>query len=82
MQVTVGNRRTFFAGFVEKLGKERLPRRVMFGRLIRVKGYRRQENDQMVCLEETMAGVGMEFEGCNEQLQRRPVVSHDRSRRG
>ena len=38
MGVTVRNRRTLFAEFVANLGKERLPRRVMFGELIGVKG--------------------------------------------
>ena len=39
MEVTVRNRRALFARFVATLGKERLPRRAMFGEQIEVKGY-------------------------------------------
>ena len=39
IDVTMRKRRTFFVGFVANLEKKRLPRRVMFGKLVEVKGY-------------------------------------------
>ena len=46
MDAIVRKRRILFAGFVARMGEERLPQRVMFGELVGGKGYsRRQEKD-------------------------------------
>ena len=39
VETTVRRRRILFAGFVARMGEERLPRRVMFGEMLGGKGY-------------------------------------------
>ena len=39
IEATVRRRRTLFAGFVARMGEERLLRRVMFGEMLGGKGY-------------------------------------------
>ena len=39
VETTVRRRRILFAGFVARMGEERLPRRVMFGDMLGGKGY-------------------------------------------
>ena len=39
IEATVRKRRILFAGFVVRMGKERLPQRVMFAELVGGKGY-------------------------------------------
>ena len=57
-------RRILFAGFVARVGEERLPQRVMFGELAGGKGYTGgQEKDWMAHLKEDMSVFGMKFEG-------------------
>ena len=71
IEVTVRNRRILIAGFVARLGKERLPRRVMLEELVQVNGYSgEQENDWMECLEELVTGFGMKFEGWRKAAQK------------
>ena len=41
VETTVRRRRILFAGFVTRMGEERLPRRVMFGEMLGGKGYSR-----------------------------------------
>ena len=55
VETTVHRRRILFAGFVARMGEERLPRRVMFGEMLGGKGYSGgQEWDWMKDLEETL----------------------------
>ena len=39
IEAIVRKRRILFAGFVARMGEERLPQRVMLGELVRGKGY-------------------------------------------
>ena len=39
VEKTVRRRRIMFAGFIARMGEERLPRRVMFGEMLEGKGY-------------------------------------------
>ena len=51
----VRKRRILLAGFVARMGEERLPQRVMFGELVGCKGYSgAQEKDRMAHLKEDM----------------------------
>ena len=53
-----------FAGFVARMGEERLPQRVMFGELVGGKGYSGgQEKDWLAHLKEDISVLGMKFEG-------------------
>ena len=64
IEAIVGKRRILFAGFVARMGEERLPQRVMFGELVGGKGYSGgQEKDWMVHLKEDISVFGMKFEG-------------------
>ena len=66
-----------FAGFVARMGKERLPQRVMFGELVGGKGYSGvQEKDWKVHLKEDMPAFGMKFEGWRRP-HRRPADGFD-----
>ena len=66
----VRKRRTTFAGFVARMGEERLPQRVMFGELVGGKDYSGgQEKDWMVHLKEDMSAFGMKFEGWRKDAQ-------------
>ena len=54
----VRKRRILFAGFVTRMGEERLPQRVKFGELVGGKGYSGgQEKDWMVHLKKDMSGL-------------------------
>ena len=67
----VRKRRTTFAGFVARMGEERLPRRMMPGDLVGRKGYSgRQEKGLMVCLEECMTECGMKTTGWRKGAQK------------
>ena len=60
----VRKRRIFFAGFVARMGEERLPQRVMFGELVGGKGYSGgQEKDWLVHLKEDTSVFVIKIEG-------------------
>ena len=64
-------RRILFAGFVARVGEERLPRRVMFGELVGDKGYSGgQEKDWLVHLKDDMSVIIMKFEGWQKAAQK------------
>ena len=67
VEATVRRRTILFAGFVARMGEERLPRRVMFGEMLGGKGYSGgQEWDWMKDLEEDHKALGIKFEGWHE----------------
>ena len=71
IEATVRRRRVLFGGFVARMGKERLPQRVVFGELVGGKGYSRgQEKDWMVHLKEDMSAFGIKFEGLRKAAQK------------
>ena len=71
VETTVRRRRILFAGFVARMGEERLPRRVMFGEMLGGKGYSGgQEWDWMKYLEEDLEVFGIKFEGWREAAQK------------
>ena len=60
-----------FAGFVARMGEERLPRRVMFGEMLGFKSYSGgQEWDWMKDLEEDLEAFGIKFEVWREAAQK------------
>ena len=60
----VRKRRILFAGFVARMGEERLPQRVRFGEFVRGKAYSGgQEKDWMDHLKGDMSVFGMKFKG-------------------
>ena len=64
-------RRILFAGFVARMGEERLPQRVMFRELVWGKGYSGgQEKDWLVHLKEDMSVFGMKFKGWRNTAQK------------
>ena len=64
IEAIVRKRRILFAGFVARMGEERLPQRVMFGELVGGKGYSGgQEKDWMAHVKEDMSVFGMKLEG-------------------
>ena len=68
--MTVRRRRIWFAGFVERMGEARPPRRVIFREMFRGKGYSGgQEWDWMKNLEEDLKAFGIKFEGWREATQ-------------
>ena len=71
IEAIVCKRRILFAGFVARIGEERLPQRVMFGELVGGKGYSEgQEEDGLVHLKEDMSVFGMKFEGWRKADQK------------
>ena len=53
------------------MGEERLPQRVMFGKLVGGKGYSgEQEKDWLVHLKDDMSVFGMKFEGWRKAAQK------------
>ena len=65
------NRRILFAGFVARMGEERLPQMVMFWEFVGGKGYSgEQEKDWMDHLKEDMSVFGMKFEGWRKTAQK------------
>ena len=63
IESTVRKQRILYAGFVPRMGEERLPQRVMFGELFEGKGYSGgQEKDWMAHLKKYMSACGMRFE--------------------
>ena len=67
----VRKRRILFAGFVARMGEERLPQRVMFGELAGGTGYSgRQGEEWMVHLKEDMSAFEMKFEGWRNDAQK------------
>ena len=70
----VRKRRILFAGFVARIGEERLPQRVLFGELVGGKGYSGgQEKNWMAHLKEENVGLWNEIrrvaKGCSEGRQ-------------
>ena len=61
-----------FAGFVARMGDERLPQRVIFGELVGGKGYSEgQGKDWLVHLKKEDTSVfGMNFEGWRKAAQK------------
>ena len=71
IEAIVRKRRILSAGFVARMGEERLPQRVMFGEFVGDKGYSGgQEKDWLVHLEEDVSLVRMEFEGWRKAAQK------------
>ena len=71
IETTVRRRRILFAGFVTRMGEERLPKRVMFGEMVGGKGYSGgQEWDWMRYLEEDLKEFGIKLEGWREAAQK------------
>ena len=71
IETTARKRRIIFAGFVTRIGEERLPQRVMFGELVGGEGYSGgQEKDWMAHLEEDMSVFEMKFEGWRKASQK------------
>ena len=69
-------RRILFAGFVARMGEERLPQRVMFGEFAGGKGYSGgQEKDWMDHLKEDMSVLGMKLDGWRKAAQKAGMVS-------
>ena len=67
VETTLRRRRILFAGFVARMGEERLPRRVMVGEMLGSKGYSGgQKWDWMKDLEEDLKAFGITFEGWRE----------------
>ena len=67
----VRKRRILFAGFVARMGEERLPQRVMFGEFVGGKGYSGgQEKDWMDNLKEDMSALKSKFEGWRKAAQK------------
>ena len=70
-EAIVCKRRILFAGFVARMGEERLPQRVMIGELVGGKGYSGgQEKDWIAHLKEDMSVFGMKFEGWRKATQK------------
>ena len=64
IETTVRRRKILFAGFVARMGEERLPRRVMFREMLGGKGYSGgQEWHWMKDLEEGLEAFKTKFEG-------------------
>ena len=64
-------RRVLLAGFVARMGEERLPQRAIFGELVGGKDYSGgQEKDWLVHLKEDMSVFGMKFEGWRKVTQK------------
>ena len=75
----VRKRRILFAGFVARMGEERLPQMVMFGELVGGESCSRgQEKDRMALLKEDMSVLGMKFEGWPKAAEGRQIVSTSR----
>ena len=67
----VRKRGILFAGFVVRMGEERLPQRVMFAEFVGGKGYSGgKEKDWMDHLKEDMSVFGMKFEGWRKAAQK------------
>ena len=64
-------RSMLFAGFVPRMGEERLPQRVMFGKLVGGKGYSGgQEKYWIDHLKEGMSVFGIKFDGWRKVAQK------------
>ena len=71
VETAVRRRRILFAGFVARMGEERLPRSVMFGEMLGGNGYSGgQEWDLMKDLGEDLKAFGIKFEGWREAHRR------------
>ena len=71
IEAIVRERRILFAGFLARMGEERLPQRVMFGELVGGKGYSGgQEKNWRAHLKEHMSVFGMKFEGWRKDAQK------------
>ena len=71
IEAKVHKGRLLFAGFVARKGDERLPQRVMFGELVRGKGYSGgQDKDWMGHLNENMSVFGIKSEGWRKAVQK------------
>ena len=68
---TVRRRRISFAGLVARMGEERLPRRVMFGKMLGCKRYSGgQQCDWMKDLAEDLKAFAIKFKGWREAAQK------------
>ena len=68
-----------FAGFLARMGEERLPQRLMFRELVGGKGYSGgQEKDWMVHLKEDMSAFGMKFRVAKGSTEGQQMVSTGR----
>ena len=71
VETTLRRRRIWFAGFVARMGEERLPRRVKSGEMLGGRGYcGGQEWDWMKDLEEDLKAFGIKFEGWRKAAQK------------
>ena len=71
IEAIVRKRRILFAGFVARMGEERLPQRVMFGELVGGNGYSGgQGKDWTAHLKEDMSVFGEKFEGWRKAAQK------------
>ena len=74
VETTVRRRRILFAGFVARMGEERLPR-VMFVEMLGGKGYSGgQEWERMKDLEGDLKAFGIKFEGWCEAAQKLSLI--------
>ena len=71
IEAIVRKRRILFAGFVARMGGDRLPHAVMFGELVEGTGYSGgQEKDWLAHLKEDTSVFGMKFEGWRKAAQK------------
>ena len=71
IEAKVRKRMKLFAGFVARMGEERLPQRVMFGELVGGKGYSgEQEKDMMAHLKVDMSVFGMKIKVWRKAAQK------------
>ena len=71
IEAIVRKRRILFAGFVARMGEERVPQRVAFRELVWGKGYSEgQEKDLMAHLKVDMSVFGMKFDLWRKAAQR------------
>ncbi|CAM9944771.1 unnamed protein product, partial [Sphacelaria rigidula] len=67
IETTVTKRRLHVAGFITRMSPGRIPKHVMFGEIIAVKGQEREFNgrhkDWIRCLAEDMKASGIEWQG-------------------
>ena len=71
IEAMVRKRRILFAGYVARMGGERLPQRVMFGELVEGEGYSEgQEKNWIAHLKEDISVFEMKFEGWRKAAQK------------
>ena len=71
IEARVRERRILFVGFVARMGKGRLPQRVVFGELVGGKCHSGgQEKNWMMHLKEDMSAFGVKFERWRKAAQK------------